>query len=146
MRLADAACGAVTRSYPWFNRSSLPVLTSNWSQEGSARWKQTFIPVHNGTQYSSELPDKEPHFSVSCCRGMLFCRRLMGSARGAVARGYPWSTRSSLPQTKLFPSRARCDFQSFAAPHFIIQSDSCGMCRTLPWGALEMDRFCNDAV
>jgi len=71
MRLADAACGAVTRSYPWFNRSSLPVLTSNWSQEGSARWKQTFMPVHNGTQYSSELPDKEPHFLLpaveACC-------------------------------------------------------------------------------
>jgi len=49
MRLVDVARGAVTRGYPWSNRSSLPVLTSDWSQEGSALWKQSLMPVHNGT-------------------------------------------------------------------------------------------------
>jgi len=56
MRLEVVARGAVTRGYPWSNRSSLPVLPSDLPQEGL---------VHNGTQYSSELPDKETHVLLS---------------------------------------------------------------------------------
>lgn len=57
-----------------------------------------------------------------------------------------WRLTAICLKQNCFRCWARCEFQSFAAPHFVIQSDSCGMCRTLPWGALEMDRFCNDAV
>mmetsp|Transcript_138682 Transcript_138682/g.276550 ORF Transcript_138682/g.276550 Transcript_138682/m.276550 type:complete len:81 (+) Transcript_138682:174-416(+) len=67
MRFVDGARGAVTRGYPWSYRNSLPVLASHLPQEGSARWKQRFMPVHKGTQYSS-VPEQKLTFCFQLYR------------------------------------------------------------------------------